>query len=749
MAATYTDNYNLAQFLAYTVYDAVDESRRWNAIDTNLGAIADLVGDGTVTGWDIENTWSGTSLDVSITAGNGFVNKWYVETLESTTLTLLANTATYIVVENTADSYYDKTVLITTVDDPTSITCVKLAYVTTDSSGIVSVDSTVKETCGFSAELQTQLRNILVTHQHDGVTSPKIDLSTMVTGELPSDNIGQIPYNKISGNILASLVGSISHNNLTHIGHWTHPELDTFADAVDTYNYNSMGDIVLANHLQNTITNLYIVGTSAQQNHINERVIIPGKTTAYYEPTYSTALINAATYQVQGTYASTHAPVAFVTMFDTGTTALSGLLNENRVGTINNITAYDVPNPALYLTRTGTYPKYENAGYYIHNENTGNHLTNWQSLIWTNTLPANATIWVSYKTRYDSNEQWNDLGFLGDTGETTVDLTALNSAEEINLKFNFWTATNNVTPILNSADLTWNTSVDAAYGYKLNNTKENLYDFMTPTLSSLNYISLEDISGAVNLQKLKNYSLDGSFVSTAIDGTASIIVWDKLYTDTLVPANTSITWQARTATDGGYFATYPTSDWSDIILIDNSVYDLSPYQYQYLQLQAILTGQVGYTPEILSYYVTRFDAVATSVGTSTAYKRWTSQTTGDTGFTNEITIGENTFNSEFTNIATIEYVGGLTIDNPQSGYGVYKSTPYKPEPSSMWNSIKIYGEGFETENINLNVYLSYNPPYVDYVACAIPTMSPHTIDLSSVSSTFRKDYMWYEISFKD
>jgi hypothetical protein len=68
----------------------------------------------------------------------------------------------------------------------------------------------------------------------------------------------------------------------------------------------------------------------------------------------------------------------------------------------------------------------------------------------------------------------------------------------------------------------------------------------------------------------------------------------------------------------------------------------------------------------------------------------------------------------------------------------------------MWNTIKVYGEGFETQNINVNVYLSDKSDYSNfYVACGIPTSSPYTIDLSSVSPIYRKDYLYYEITFKD
>jgi hypothetical protein len=738
MAATYTTNYNLAQFLAYSVYDAVDEVRRWQAIDYNLGAMAALISDGVVEGWDI--SYSASSLDISIAAGNGFVNNWAVETEDTTSVTLDANTTTYVVGKNTTDSYYTKEVVFTTLDDPGLVTSVVLALITTDDTGVTAIDTSVKQTCGFSEELKQQLTNILLTHLHDGIDAPKINLSTMVTGLLNSDNIGEIPYSKISGNILASLVGSISHNNLTHIGHWTHPELDTFVDAIATYNYTPMGDIVLANHLQNTITNIYTSGTTAQQSHINERVIIPGKTNGYYEPTYSTAFINAATYQVQGTYAATHTPVAFTAMFDTSTSELSGYLFPSRIGTINNVEAYTTPNTAVYLHRTASAPEYALSGYYIHNEDTNNPLTNWKSLIWTNTTPAGATIWVSYQTKHDT-EQWNPAGYLDDTGETTVDLTVLNSAEEIGIKVNFISPTTNITPLLQTMQLTWDNSIDAKYGYQMVNTKENLYNYMTPTLSDINYLNLDDISGAVALQKLKNYPAAGNLISTYLDGTASCIVWDKLYTDTLVPTNTSIIWQARTATDSGYFASYPNNDWTDISLIENSVYDLSPFRYRYLQLQSALTGDTGYTPEILSYYVTRFDSVATNVATSSALHRWTAQTTGNVGFMTE--------KAEFTNIATIEYIGGLTIADPNVGYGVYKAEPYKPEPSSMWNTIKIYGEGLETENVNINIYLSNNPPAYNYIACSIPTSSPHIVDLTGVSSTFRKDYLWYEITFKD
>jgi len=88
-----TTNFNLPYFTDGEFFsEAVDEERSV-AIDHLLKAFSDVIGDGVISGWEINDDGG---LTITVTEGRGFINKLYSRTINDTEETLDDNSTSYI-----------------------------------------------------------------------------------------------------------------------------------------------------------------------------------------------------------------------------------------------------------------------------------------------------------------------------------------------------------------------------------------------------------------------------------------------------------------------------------------------------------------------------------------------------------------------------------------------------------------------------------------------------------------------------
>ena len=72
-----TDKYLLDAFLDGDIYSASGDNRRFNTIDNQLGSIGEIVGDGRIDGWVLQEI---TYPEIKMSAGSGIIDKYYVGT---------------------------------------------------------------------------------------------------------------------------------------------------------------------------------------------------------------------------------------------------------------------------------------------------------------------------------------------------------------------------------------------------------------------------------------------------------------------------------------------------------------------------------------------------------------------------------------------------------------------------------------------------------------------------------------------
>lgn len=248
----YTDTYGIPWYEENdTILEAI-EKRRAVTIDNQLYAFATIFGNGVITGWDVEGNLSG--FQVSISAGKGLI-RWMAgetdttEVLQSLPANRSMDNPIYIYVTYTSTTAQDRSVtFFFNTDGVAPAFALLLAKVATDSSGVIEVDTSVKETLAFFANIAAEVIN----HIHiggDDNPSP-IDLVSHVTGTLAETMIGEIDASKISGQISAERLAQIQHTTLSNIGDTTHNQIDTLLSLYSVSSTSLMGDVAFANFLQ-------------------------------------------------------------------------------------------------------------------------------------------------------------------------------------------------------------------------------------------------------------------------------------------------------------------------------------------------------------------------------------------------------------------------------------------------------------------------------------------------------------------
>jgi hypothetical protein len=87
-----TKYYFLEAFIEGDAYLAVADKRRFSTIDNQLWRIAEIIGDGRIDGWEVEET---TFPEVRVTAGSGIIDGYFINTFDDQLFELSANGVFY------------------------------------------------------------------------------------------------------------------------------------------------------------------------------------------------------------------------------------------------------------------------------------------------------------------------------------------------------------------------------------------------------------------------------------------------------------------------------------------------------------------------------------------------------------------------------------------------------------------------------------------------------------------------------
>jgi hypothetical protein len=249
------------------------EIDRFTLIDRQLYAYFSVFGNGVISGWTVQDT--GT-LSVSIDPGVGIIQSYAVESDFNHIIdSLPANSTFYVYAQVNANSVVNRSVSfifsLTTIFTDDSIL---LATVVTSGSTISSIDNTVRQLIGF----QQVIADVIAHHRHDGVTSPRIDLTQEVQGELPMSRIADFDASKmVSGKLPNSVVPQIDHTTLSNIGTLTHPQLDSFAQSIQNDNIALFGEVTSINLMKFVMAMKY-KDSSFDKYFENMLCIMPGIT---------------------------------------------------------------------------------------------------------------------------------------------------------------------------------------------------------------------------------------------------------------------------------------------------------------------------------------------------------------------------------------------------------------------------------------------------------------------------------------
>jgi len=90
-----TPNYNLTVFSWGDVYSASADKKRFTIIDSQLGLLADVIGDGCISGWDVIVS-DLDAREISILSGWGLIDRFSTRTYGSLSNIISNDVTTYI-----------------------------------------------------------------------------------------------------------------------------------------------------------------------------------------------------------------------------------------------------------------------------------------------------------------------------------------------------------------------------------------------------------------------------------------------------------------------------------------------------------------------------------------------------------------------------------------------------------------------------------------------------------------------------
>ncbi len=91
-----TPKYGLTAFTTGEVYSASSDQRRFKIIDNQLAFLADIISDGVILGWDVQDDSSSAQLKLRITPGMGVISRYITRTFGNFVVDVSDNTTFYV-----------------------------------------------------------------------------------------------------------------------------------------------------------------------------------------------------------------------------------------------------------------------------------------------------------------------------------------------------------------------------------------------------------------------------------------------------------------------------------------------------------------------------------------------------------------------------------------------------------------------------------------------------------------------------
>lgn len=283
------------------------EIERFTLIDRQMFGMASIFGDGVISGWEVKET---ANLGISISAGLGLLNGKVLESVFSNNITSLQPNALLNVYAIPNPSSAEDRFVQFKVSLVELTGAMLIATVQTGGTNIEIIDSTVRSKIGFREAIAEEIAE----HRHDGTTSPKIDLTQEVQGQLPTSRMADIDASKIVGGRLpVAVLPTIDHSRLKNIGLLTHAQIDSLVQSIQKDNIALMGEIASIN-LMKMIAYMKYLDVDVDKYFVNELCIIPGVSPdSYIDFDNSNANIDLVTNCISGI---PEMPVDFDAIFD-------------------------------------------------------------------------------------------------------------------------------------------------------------------------------------------------------------------------------------------------------------------------------------------------------------------------------------------------------------------------------------------------------------------------------------------------
>ena len=269
-----TPNYALGMFQPGEFLDSTTENNRFQTIDSLLGALYSIVGNGVVEGWELSST---SGLAVDITPGQGVIAKIATQSVSTFTLpSLTPNSTNYIYATLIPSSTWDGGVTFSSMATNTQVSdAVLLGSATTNGTSVIAIDGSLRSDVGLIGSILDAVK----AHRHNGAVdmpSP-VDLGAEVQGQIAPANLPPMDASLITTGVLNPLlVPKIDHTTgLTNIGALTHAQLDSLAEALHNPAGTLIGETALVNFLQ-LILALKATDPFVDEEMVNELAYIPG-----------------------------------------------------------------------------------------------------------------------------------------------------------------------------------------------------------------------------------------------------------------------------------------------------------------------------------------------------------------------------------------------------------------------------------------------------------------------------------------
>jgi len=290
-----------------SVTGPVDRTR-FMAIDRQLEAIFTFLGNGIISGWNLQIDEEDSKVLI-ITPGSGVISSIAaastanirIENLTKPTGTGTTRNNIYVrLLGHTAESLQAE--YFATTETFSFNIYLSLGYVNVDSSGNITSINTEPESGRTELEIIRYIASLISQHVHTGQPGEpdKIDLFNHVRGVLSATNIEDLPASKITSGTISKDRFKLSHEDLLDIGTLKHEELDFLVEKLQTINQMLFGDIMTSNLIQ-LIISMKHTFSDIDDYMVNFASVIPGLGNNKLLSTDSFIDINATTSELDFT----------------------------------------------------------------------------------------------------------------------------------------------------------------------------------------------------------------------------------------------------------------------------------------------------------------------------------------------------------------------------------------------------------------------------------------------------------------